>query len=123
MTRLGPFLACVLIACGCTCTKPEHRFTVFAFSDSDLASYREMAITAAHSPVTWERFHAKRIGEQPLRLEKSRVEYRFDLERPDLIRLFFDTGEPFGMHSCYVAVTIRRGSEDHVVGIEESFWP
>ena len=82
-----------------------------------------MAITAGTSPETWLRFHAKRIGHQPLRLEKSDIQYRFDLEQPDLIRVYMSTGERIGMHSCYVAVTIRRGSNDQVVGIEESFWP
>lgn len=82
-----------------------------------------MAIKAASSPETWQRFHATRIGRQPLKLGASRVEYRLDSEQPGLIQLFMDTGERYGMHSCYVAVTIHLVGEGEVVGIEESWWP
>jgi hypothetical protein len=115
-------LPLALLAFGCACTKPEHRFTQFQFSDSDLSRYKEIAVKAASAPDVWRKFNAEHTSPKSLSLSATNVEYRIDLVHPALVRLLIANGERTGTHSCYVGVTIRRDTEE-VVGIEESFWP
>jgi hypothetical protein len=118
-------LGAVLIGCAhpSTPTKPPEGQTWSGFlSDDESAHSKQVAITAAQSPETWERFKPKRVTSEPLKLDASRAQVY--LYPPDYgrVTVAIPSGGHVGWHSTYIAVELSRGSYD-VRRMYESFWP
>ena len=70
----------------------------------------------------WERFKPKRLTTEPINLNAQGIQLYLDQERFDRVEVAIRSGARFGAHSCFIGVTIARGSYE-VLGIRESFWP
>ena len=69
-----------------------------------------------------QRFKLKRLTEAPIKLEEQGIQYYLGQKRVDTVEVAIPSGGRVGWHSCYISVTIARGTHE-VVRMEESFWP
>lgn len=91
-------------------------------SNDEAARYKRVALEAAESPAMWERFKPKRVSTEPIKLDPADIQYFLDWKRFDTVEVTIPSGGSVGWHSCYIGVTVARGSYE-VLGMYESFWP
>ena len=70
----------------------------------------------------WQKVGGKRITQEPLKLDMSRITYELDCDHQDRIEVIVPSGGKVGWHSCYVEVAINRTTHQ-VVSMNEGFWP
>jgi hypothetical protein len=83
---------------------------------------KQIALNAAASPAMFEKFKVERVSTEPIKLDEQRIDYRF-VDRTKLqVDVLIPSGGRVGWHSCFIGVTIARGTYD-IVSMRESFWP
>ena len=93
-----------------------------SLSIEEQARCKQVAWRAAESPEMWERFKPKRMTSEPLKLDERGIQYYLDQKRFDRVEVAIPSGGHFGRHSCFIGVTLARGSYK-ILGMDESFWP
>jgi hypothetical protein len=109
-----------LIVVGCAHQQQFHRF--YSLREQELAGCRRAAVEAAVSPEVWQRVGGKRLTEESLKLDTSRITYDLDCDHQDCVEVIIPSGGRVGWHSCYVEVTVNRTTQQ-VVEMHEYFWP
>ena len=126
-TRTFVIFALALVLAGCA---HEHRSTTSQplqswphfLGEEETAPCKQVAWDAAESPKMWERFKPRRLSTEPVKLNAGFIEYYLDQEHFDKVEVAIPSGGRFGWHSCFIGVTVARGTYQ-VLSMRESFWP
>jgi hypothetical protein len=91
-------------------------------SDDETARCKQAALDAARSPAIWERFNAKRLNEEPLKLDAKSGRCVLDQQLGDSVYVFISTGRRFGLHPLCIEVKVARSTYE-ILGLREGFDP
>ena len=101
---------------------PEQSNWPRFLGDDESARCKRVALKAAQSPEMWSRLNAKRVTQEPLKLDAARMQCHLNSERADHITMNIPSGGRVGYHPCYIFVTIDRGTYG-VLKMGELWWP
>jgi hypothetical protein len=121
--KFAPILLLLLMSAGpfgCAHQQQIHRF--YALTEKELSEARKAAFEAAASAEAWQRVAGKRLTQEPLKLDETRITYDLDCDHNDRIEVMIPSGGTFGWHRCYVQVTVNRRTQQ-VVEMYEGYWP
>jgi|NGEPerStandDraft_6_1074524.scaffolds.fasta_scaffold315296_1 hypothetical protein len=119
MTGIPPLRIIALSALLAGCAH-ERRYVVLP--EQELAGCKQAALDAASSADAWRRFRAERLTEGSFKVDVTRIEYHLDFHHCDRITVILPTDQHFGMHSCFIEVSVVHESSE-VADMRESFWP
>jgi hypothetical protein len=121
--RFRLILLLVLISGGFFGCAHQHQFHGFySLTEKELSDARKAALEAAASPEAWQRVRGKRLTQEPLKLDETKITYNFDCDHNDRIEVTIPSGGTFGWHACYVQVTVNRTTQQ-VLAMYEGYWP
>jgi hypothetical protein len=124
--RVFGILALAFLHAGCMheprASSSQPQSWSHVLSDEEIARCKQVASDAAESPVMWERFKPRRLSTEPVKLTTTGIQYYLDQKRFDRVEVAIPSGGHFGRHSCFIGVTVARGSYK-ILGMDESFWP